>query len=255
MTRLKTMTAHLLNHEKMASVGKMAAGVAHEINTPLGIILGYTQLMMDDYEKDSEPYNNLQVMERQTKACRRIVADLLKFSRQAESMKADLDLNQVIQEVLAVTEHTLNIDQIEVIRNFEEGLPAVVGDAEKLRQVFINLFNNSQYAMKQGGQLFITTESDETHIIAKVRDTGTGIEKEIKNNIFDPFFTTKDVGQGTGLGLSVTYGIIQEHGGEISVESPVYDPETLQTSQGSCFTIRLPRTIIDTPQQDKESNK
>ena len=116
MTRIKTITEQLINQEKMASVGQIAAGVAHEINTPLGIILGYTQLMMDDFEKDSETAGNLQVVERQTKACRRIVADLLKFSRQTESVKAPIDLNKIISEVLSVTEHTLNIHQITVIR-------------------------------------------------------------------------------------------------------------------------------------------
>ncbi len=252
VTKLKTMTAHLLNHEKMASVGKMAAGVAHEINTPLGIILGYTQLMMDDYEPESEVYNNLYVMERQTKACRRIVADLLKFSRQAESMKADLDLNQIIQDVLAVTEHTLNIDQIVVVRQFGKDLADVVGDPEKLRQVFINLFNNAQYAMRDGGQLIITTESDDTHIIAKVQDTGKGIDNKIKNKIFDPFFTTKEVGIGTGLGLSVTYGIVQEHGGIISVESPVKNSETAEVKPGACFFIRLPKSTSGN-QQVKEN--
>ena len=155
MTRIKTITEQLINQEKMASVGQIAAGVAHEINTPLGIILGYTQLMMDDFEKGSETSTNLQVVERQTKACRRIVADLLKFSRQAESIKAPIDLNQTIEEVLSVTEHTLNINQVNVVRRFEAELPPIYGDAEKLHQVFINLFYNAQYAMEKGGEIII----------------------------------------------------------------------------------------------------
>lgn len=240
MTRLRTITEQLINHEKMASVGEMAAGVAHEINTPLGIILGYTQLMMDDFEKDSEPYATMQVIERQTKVCRRIVADLLKFSRQAESTKTSLDLNEIIKEVLAVTEHTLNINKVEVTRDFDPSLPMITGDAEKLHQIFINLFNNAQYAMEEGGQIIISTRISDGSVKVTVRDTGTGIAEEIKNKIFDPFFTTKEVGKGTGLGLSVTYGIVQEHGGTIKVESPVADPSTGEVTQGSAFHITLP---------------
>lgn len=240
MTRLKTITEQLINHEKMASVGQMAAGIAHEINTPLGIILGYAQLMMDDFVKDSENYTNLRIVERQTKACRRIVADLLKFSRQTESIKTSIDLNKIIQEVLAVTEHTMNIQKIEVIRKFAPDLPPVIGDAEKLHQVFINLFNNSLHAMADGGELTIITDKTADQVKVSVMDNGCGIPEEIKNKIFDPFFTTKEVGKGTGLGLSVTYGIIQEHGGSISVESPVTPRGTENSFQGAAFHIRLP---------------
>jgi PAS domain S-box-containing protein len=240
MTRLKTITEQLINHEKMASVGQMAAGVAHEINTPLGIILGYTQLMMDDFEKDTEARTSLEVVERQTKACRRIVADLLKFSRQSESVKALININSIIQEVLSVTEHNLNIHQILVIRRFDPDIPEITGDAEKLHQVFINLFNNAQYAIHSGGEITITTGWSSHEVLISVMDSGCGIPDEIKNKIFDPFFTTKEVGKGTGLGLSVTYGIIQEHGGTITVESPVRHPENGEVLQGTAFHIRLP---------------
>ncbi len=251
MTRLRTMTEQLINQEKMASVGQMAAGVAHEINTPLGIILGYTQLMMDDFEVESESHSSLLVMERQTKACRRIVADLLKFSRQADSSKASINLNKIIAEVLAVTEHTLNINQVDIVRDFEDDLPQIIGDAEKLHQVFINLFNNAQYAMEDGGEIFVTTRVVDKEIETIVQDTGTGIPEEIKNKIFDPFFTTKDVGKGTGLGLSVTYGIINDHGGRITVESPVKDHNTNTTVQGTAFHIWLPVNTIQS-EADRE---
>lgn len=240
MTRLRTITEQLINHEKMATVGEMAAGVAHEINTPLGIILGYTQLIKDDFERGSETHETMEVIERQTKVCRRIVADLLKFSRQAESTKSLLDINEIIREVLAVTEHNLNIHKVRVIRHFAEDLPQVTGDAEKLHQVFINLFNNAQYAMPEGGEITLTTDYDGEEVRIWVRDTGTGINEEIKHRIFDPFFTTKEVGKGTGLGLSVTYGIIQEHGGSISVESPVAEPDTDPSRPGTAFHICLP---------------
>ncbi len=249
MTRLRNITEQLINHEKMASVGEMAAGIAHEINTPLGIILGYTQLMLDDFDSESELHENMQVIERQTKACRRIVSDLLKFSRQSESIKANINVNDIIKEVLSVTEHTLNINKILVVRQFDPHLPLVIGDAEKLHQVFINLFNNAQYAMSKGGQIIITTRQHEHEVHISVRDTGSGIAEEIKNRIFDPFFTTKEVGKGTGLGLSVTYGIIQEHGGTISVESPVDDPDTGLELRGTAFHILLPAHIENNSEQ------
>ncbi len=242
MTRLNTITEQLINHEKMASVGEMAAGVAHEINTPLGIILGYTQLMMDDFEKGSDEHETMEVIERQTKVCRRIVADLLKFSRQAASTKTRLDINKIIKEVLAVTEHSLNINKVNINRKFADKLPQITGDAEKLHQVFINLFNNAQFAMKDGGEITITTGHDDTNVLISVTDTGCGIIDEIKNKIFDPFFTTKEVGKGTGLGLSVTYGIIQEHDGTINVESPVVNHATKEIGQGTTFYISLPIT-------------
>jgi PAS domain S-box-containing protein len=242
MTRLRNMTDQLIRQEKMASVGQMAAGVAHEINTPLGVILGYTQLMMDDFAKDGEVYENLRIIERQTKACRKIVADLLKFSRQTDSARVKVDLNELIEEVLTVSEHNLNISHIQVIRRFDPRLPGVIGDAEKLRQVFINLLNNSHHAMANGGEITIATRRDPLsgEIVITVRDTGTGIAEEIKPKIFDPFFTTKEIGKGTGLGLSVTYGIIRDHGGSIAVESPVQDPETGQKAEGTAFHLRLP---------------
>ncbi|OKY74130.1 MAG: PAS domain-containing sensor histidine kinase [Desulfobulbaceae bacterium DB1] len=242
MTRLRNMTEQLINQEKMASVGQMAAGVAHEINTPLGVILGYAQLMMDDFDEKDEVYENLKVIERQTKACRKIVADLLKFSRQSESAKTAVNPNDVIEDVLAVTEHNLNINHIHVQRRYTPSLPMVIGDAEKLRQVFINLFNNSAHAMENGGEIIITTSHDQAadKVIVTIRDTGTGIPDEIKPKIFDPFFTTKEVGKGTGLGLAVTYGIIRDHGGTVTVESPMQDSATGEKIQGTAFHITLP---------------
>jgi len=244
LTKVKTMMEQLAASEKMASVGQMAAGVAHEINTPLGIILGYAQLMMDDFDKDSEPYQNLVVIERQTKASRKIVADLLKFSRQTGSARENLDFNEILTDVVAVTEHNLHLDHIQVHLDLAENLPPVVGDAEKLRQVFVNLINNAHHAMEEqgSGDIYISSwfDPDKKQVIAQVRDTGHGIPKDVQARIFDPFFTTKPVGKGTGLGLSVSYGIVQDHGGIIEVESPVRDKKTGKTFPGTAFTIRLP---------------
>jgi len=245
LTRVKTMMAQLASSEKMASIGQMAAGVAHEINTPLGVILGYSQLLKDDFSPDTEEGESLLVIERQTKACRKIVADLLKFSRQSESRRENISLNEMLTDVLAVTEHSLNMDHITVHRNMSDELFTIVGDPEKLRQVFINFINNAHHAMEEseGGNLYVSTRnSDEKRkITASVIDTGTGIDAKISSRIFDPFFTTKPVGKGTGLGLSVSYGIVQEHKGTIEVESPIEDEkEAGEKGCGTAFHVILP---------------
>ena len=242
LTRVKTMMEQLASSEKMATVGQMAAGVAHEINTPLGVILGYSQLMMDDFTPESEEGENLQVIERQAKACRKIVADLLKFSRQSESARENILLDEVIEDVLAITEHSLKMDHINVHRDLDKNLPTIVGDTEKLRQVFVNFINNAHHAMeKQGsGEIYISCfyEEETNCVVAKVQDTGHGIPEDALTKIFDPFFTTKSVGKGTGLGLSVSYGIIQEHGGVIEVQSPVKNNDG--QTKGTVFLVKLP---------------
>ncbi|EKD35867.1 MAG: hypothetical protein ACD_75C01744G0002 [uncultured bacterium] len=247
LTKVKTMLEQLAASEKMASVGQMAAGVAHEINTPLGIILGYTQLLMDDAPAGGEQHESLQVIERQTKASRKIVADLLKFSRQSGSSRQLIDMNEILADVVAVTEHTLSLSRIVFHREFDRNLPFICGDPEKLRQIFVNLINNAHHAMQNtGGTIFLQTglapPSDSMQgdsIVITVRDTGCGIPEKNQARIFDPFFTTKPVGQGTGLGLSVSYGIIHEHGGTIEVESPVLNRE-LGEVPGTLFRLTLP---------------
>jgi len=244
LTRVKTMMEQLVASEKMASVGQMAAGVAHEINTPLGVILGYAQLMKDDFSQESEEGQNLAIIERQAKACRKIVADLLKFSRQSESARRDLSINEVLLDVIAVTQHSLNMDHITVHEDLAQDLPPVVGDTERLRQVFINLVNNAHHAMEKqgGGELTIITRyhPEAQQVVATVQDTGHGIPEKIRKRIFDPFFTTKPVGKGTGLGLSVSYGIIQDHGGKIEMESPVAG------RQGTAFHVMFPVALVET---------
>ena len=242
LTKLKVMMEQLVTSEKMASVGQMAAGIAHEINTPLGIILGYSQLMMDEFEEGSEQHQGLQVIERQTKASRKIVSDLLKFSRQSGSTREEVNLNEILADVMAVTEHTLGLSRISVHHDFDHDLPLITGDPEKLRQVFVNLVNNAHHAMLDmgGGELFLRTclGADGRSAVIEVRDTGHGVPEKNQARIFEPFFTTKPVGQGTGLGLSVSYGIIHEHGGAIEVESPVHDPEQ-GLLPGTLFRITL----------------
>ena len=247
LTKLKLMMDQLSASEKMASIGQMAAGVAHEINTPLGIILGYTQLMMDDFAEGDERHQSLQVIERQTKASRKIVADLLKFSRQSGSTRETVDLNEVLADVVAVTEHTLGLSYVTIKLDLDRNLPAILGDPEKLRQVFVNLITNAHHAMQgmDSGQVLLRTRLDGNgeQVVVEVRDSGHGVPEKVQAKIFEPFFTTKPVGKGTGLGLSVTYGIVHEHGGTIMVESPVNDPQQGQI-QGTLFRIVLPLSGI-----------
>jgi len=199
--------------------------------------------MMDDFEPDSETYQNLEVIERQTQASRKIVADLLKYSRQSGSARESVNVNEIFTDAVAITEHSLNLSHIKVYLHCAEELPVVIGDPEKLRQVVVNLINNAHHAMDgmERGELHLQTRyaKNEGKVIAEVRDTGHGIEDKIKAKIFDPFFTTKPVGKGTGLGLSVSYGIIQEHGGTIEIDSPVHEADGTVV-QGTLFRLVLP---------------
>jgi len=245
---LKQFQAQLIQAQKMEGLGRLAGGVAHEINTPLGIILGYSQLMMDDVQ-DEELLECLQTIEKQTKICRKIVADLLGFSRHTPSVKALVNVNASIEEVIGLVEHAFFMNHIQVVRAFDEHLPPLHCDKEQLQQVWLNLLNNSADAIDQNGMIFVRTEY-KLHgnmIEVSIADTGQGIAEEHLNTIFDPFFTTKQVGKGTGLGLSVSFGIVKDHGGHISALSPVpsrYLPEdftgTEQHGPGAVFVVELP---------------
>ncbi len=243
ITKMKQVTESLIQSEKMASVGQLAAGVAHEINTPLGIILGYAQLLEEECAKNPDALESLQIIEKQTKICKRIVGDLLKFSRSSsDSDITDVDINECIKEVLAVTEHSLNMDRIYVHRNLEDNLPRIKGKKEKLRQVIINLLNNAHHAIGNEGIIGIWTEYDQDNdeIRVIIGDNGTGIPPEIQNKIFDPFFTTKSVGKGTGLGLSVSFGIIKDHGGYIEAQSPPKEKRFIDAGMETVMIIHLP---------------
>ena len=257
LTRLKSMMEQLVASEKMASVGQMAAGIAHEINTPLGIILGYAQLMMDDFSEESDTYQSLLVIERQTKASRKIVADLLKYSRQSGSVRQPIDLNEIVEDASAITGHNLALNHVQLHKSLTRDLPLVTGDPEKLRQVLVNLINNANYAMEEqgGGVLMLRTlaHADTNMVSVEVQDSGHGIPEPIKAQVFDPFFTTKPVGKGTGLGLSVTYGIVQEHGGTITIESPVREKlmmEGYPSGAGTLFRLSLPLATARSTQEN-----
>lgn len=247
ITELKSYQSQLIQSQKMESVGKLAGGVAHEINTPLGIILGYAQLLQEDVEPQSQIHADLAIVEKQARFCRKIVADLLGFSRQTTSDKIEMCFNNSILEVVQLVTHTFKLGKVKVITDLDDRYPIILGDPEKLKQVWLNLLSNALEAMNDGGIVKIITRLDTTDltITAFFADTGYGISKNNLNSIFDPFFSTKPVGKGTGLGLSVSFGIIQDHGGKITVTSPL--PEGIieeevpeEAGVGTLFTIALP---------------
>jgi signal transduction histidine kinase len=250
VTEIRKVTERLIESQRLATVGQLAAGVAHEINTPLQVILTHSQLLADEFPEGSEALEDLKLIEAQSKICGRIVADLLLYSREGQTIIDSIGINQGIEEVLAVMEHSLNMDRIYISKNFEPHLPSISGDGEKLKQVYINMLNNAHEAIGTDGAIGITTQHDRDagEIVACFIDSGTGIPPEIINKIFDPFFTTKGVGEGTGLGLSVTFGIIKDHGGHIEVESPLPEEklkvlasgEGDKKGPGTAFIIHLP---------------
>jgi len=222
--------------EKMASLGLLAAGVAHEVNTPLTGISSFTQMLQDQTSEDDPRAKLLHKIERQTERASKIVNNLLNFARQGRVSFVPVRVNDVVRDVLSLLEHQLTRARVKVRLELGDDVPEVMGDENKLQQVFLNLILNAQDAMASGGWLTIMTSAsaDEPHeVVAIVSDTGQGISQDDIKRIYDPFFTTKRAGaSGTGLGLSITYGIIQEHSGHIGVESSI--------GQGTSFQIRLP---------------
>ena len=226
--------------EKMASIGLLAAGVAHEVNTPLTGISSFTQMLLEGADPEDPRTRLLEKIERQTFRAAKIVNGLLTLSRPASASSGErsrVDLNIVIADVLGLLEHQFEMHRIKVRRELGDAPAAVLGMEHKLQQVFLNLFLNAKDAMPKGGWLSVTTRLDGQRVIAEVSDTGSGIPSEYLARIYDPFFTTKAIGQGTGLGLSISYGIVREHDGSIDCDSAI--------GQGTRFTLSLPAVAAD----------
>jgi signal transduction histidine kinase len=220
----------------MSSIGLLAAGVAHEVNTPLAVISSYTQMLAKQLQSDPQKSGLLEKITRQTFRASEIVNNLLNFSRTSGTEIADVDVNKVIAETLALLEHQFKVSKISVRSAPAPALQPIQGNAGRLQQVFLNLFLNAKDAMPGGGTLSVSTMNGDSVSVC-VSDTGTGIAPEHIQRIYDPFFTTKNSpkqgqARGTGLGLSVTYGIIQEHAGKIRVES--------NPGAGTTFTLDFP---------------
>ena len=235
VTRRVELEEQLQISEKMASIGLLAAGVAHEVNTPLTGISSFTQMLLDGADPEDPRTRLLEKIERQTFRAAKIVNGLLNLSRTPAATGtavAPVDLNTVINDVLSLLEHQFELQRVKVRRDLSDGPVVVVGQEHKLQQVFLNLFLNAKDAMPKGGWLSVSTSVKDEKAMVELADTGSGIPSECLARIYDPFFTTKSIGHGTGLGLSITYGIVREHQGSIDCESAV--------GQGTRFVLEFP---------------
>jgi two-component system, NtrC family, sensor kinase len=230
----KASAGKRLQAERLASLGRLSAGLAHEINNPLGLILGYTQLMLKEAKPGDQFHEDLRIVEKHARNCKKIVEDLIKFSRSTETSKILANMNDLLNEVLLILEPRFETKGIVVVKRFDPALPRISVDPNKIKQAFMNLLINAEQAIEEEGKITVTTSCDgrRRKAVFSVKDTGCGISPEIMHKIFDPFFTTRSTGQGTGLGLAVGYGIIRDHEGEIRVRSTI--------GKGSTFTVRLP---------------
>jgi hypothetical protein len=226
----------LQHSDKMASVGLLAAGVAHEVNTPLTGISSYTQMLKEQIRPEDLRYPLLEKIEKQTFRAAKIVNNLLNFARSGGAEFEALDVNRLLHDVISLLEHQLERAKVKVRKELAEELPRVRGNENRLQQVFFNLILNAKDAMPSGGWLTLATSADDDTVVVEIKDTGVGIRREDIKRIYDPFFTTKGMGRGTGLGLSVSYGIVQEHGGAIFVESA--------PGQGTTFQVALPAAAL-----------
>lgn len=226
----------LIQAAKLAAVGEMAAGIAHELNNPLTSVTGFAELVLEDMPEGSESRKDLETVMREARRARDVVRRLLDFARQSESTRSRASLNEVIEDVVALSRHLIHTSGIELKIDLEKNLPWVLIDANQMKQVLINLVHNALQAMPDGGEMEIktsnATRNNRDWVIVSVQDTGVGIPQLEQARIFEPFYTTKGNQGGTGLGLSVTYGIITDHGGQIDVVS--------QPGAGAKFTVWLP---------------
>jgi two-component system NtrC family sensor kinase len=225
----------IMKSERLATIGQLAAGVAHEINNPLGTISIYAQMVLDELDKDSDSCReSMAVVMKQTNRAGRIVKDLLEFARQSEPEMRMLNITDVLTKAIAITTHPAELQNIRLLTDLTPELPDIQGDSDKLQQVFVNIIVNALQAMPEGGILTVRTRltEDSGFVEIEISDTGCGIPQEHLSKLFDPFFSTKRTGEGTGLGLSVTLGIVEKHNGTIDVKSKV--------GEGSTFIIRLP---------------
>jgi two-component system NtrC family sensor kinase len=231
---LREMQAHLIQSEKLASLGKLAAGVAHEINNPLGGILIYSHLILEDIDKETPYYDNLRKIVKETSRCKEIVKGLLEFARPKEPETSIVNINDVVEKALSIMETKTLFQNIKIKKKYSSSLPKITADSAQLQQVFINIIINAAEAMEGNGSLTIETgiNDQEKQIYIRFQDTGPGIPEEVKNRLFEPFFTTKEVGKGTGLGLAISYSFIRKHNGTIEVKSKV--------NEGSTFIVKLP---------------
>jgi signal transduction histidine kinase len=243
---LQETQERLVQKEKLASVGQLAAGVAHEINNPLGTVLLYADILHKETPEDNQQQReDLQMIVREAMRCKVIVNDLLNFSRQNEVLAQEADLNDLLREMAEEVSQQDLYQQVKVVTDLEPDLPCIQADPFQLRQVFLNLMNNAAEAMPGGGRLSLRTRKGPAagYVTVEVQDTGVGISEENMKKLFTPFFTTKPIGRGTGLGLAIIYGIVKMHQGQINVRS--------QVGEGATFTVSLRERLPSRTEQDK----
>ncbi len=233
---LKSAQLALVQSEKMAAVGTLSAGLAHEVKNPLSAVLGYAQLAKRKLSQPDVIKKHLDIIENETRRCNEIIGNLMQFSRQEKGEFTDVAINEVVEKSVGIVDHQLGLKNVHVNMKLAPDIPEIIGNSNQLQQVLMNLAINAQQAMEpDGGTVDIATYFDNDNVYISVSDTGPGISEEVVEKIFEPFFTTKAAGEGTGLGLSVTYGIIRDHKGDIRVEKA--------DSGGARFVIALPLHI------------
>jgi two-component system NtrC family sensor kinase len=255
ITDRQHMENQMAQTEKLASMGTLAAGVAHEINNPVGVMLGFTELLLDRVPPDSKEHEMLKTIERQGLNAKRIIENLMTFARQPAKHEDFTEINRDLDNVLTLVKNNLLTKKVDLDKRLAKGLPRVRGDAGELQQVFLNLINNAVAAMPGGGKLTVITKINPyNHMVEVViADTGTGIPKKYADRIFVPFFTTKKVGEGTGLGLAVSYAIIDKCGGQIRFESRAAD-DGVEGPTGTTFFVDLQPESAATPQERRAAN-
>lgn len=226
----------LRHSDRLATIGQLAAGVAHEINEPLASVLGFAQLAVKAPELSDSTRDDLERIIKASLHAREIIRNLLVFSRQSPTRRVEVDIEEALRQAVSLIEARCAKASVELSLNFAGSLPLIQGDPSQLQQVFMNLLVNAIQSMPDGGQLVITTETDGRQITIQIQDTGSGIDPEHVEQIFLPFFTTKDIGEGTGLGLSVVHGIVAAHHGAVGV--------TTQPGRGTCFEVVLPTRTL-----------
>lgn len=229
--QLQTLNEQLARAERLAAMGTLAAGVAHEVNNPLASISSLVQ-MMKASATDDDDRQKLDIISQQIQRITRVTKDLTDFSRVRPAARSMVKINEVVESAIRLASFDSGFNQLEITREYANDLPEVLADADQLQQVFLNLLLNARDAMPDGGKLVITTSQSDSEISVSIEDTGTGIDEAVRKQLFDPFFTTKAAGKGTGLGLAVCYGIVTAHNGRIETSS--------NASFGAVFTVAIP---------------